>query len=586
MYNETAPGPFSPGYYNRGSTPNPFFTVANQFMPRNFKEVLRWADYITTQSPTAAEVIRKHATYPITDFVFDTNNDKLREKYADIVKAIKLKHSLNTIGFDFYTRGNVFISVYLPFNRMAVCPRCASSYNVQSSGNIKYRQFRFMGECANDKCNYSGPFQTVDQPIKDMKELNIVTWDPNHITVNHNPVTGKSDFYYQIPAMVRRKIMLGDPMFTATLPMGMLEAVEKKRHFLFDKKNVFHMSNVSIGRMEDGLCIPPIMSIYSLVFHQAMLRKANEAIATEHMTPLRVIFPQVGSSNGDPMVNMSLGGFVSNMEDNLRKFKQDPNRAVISPVPIGYEAIGGDGKNLLVAQELQLAEESILMSLGVSREMMAGTTNWTSSTIGLRLLSNSMENYVRQVQEVIEWILAKVAAFLGIDKVPVSMTPFQLADDDFLKNILPTLIQGQMVSETTALEAVGLDFHKEMENRLKEAEAKEKLKIQVEDIVGQARFNAARVAQSDNNQDAGYEESKAKAYDIFIQIAGLDPMSQQAYMLQLEQQDKALYALVGGLLEKFQTGAAGMVGAGQEGVSQGPTAGAAEQQAQAQGQQP
>jgi len=565
MYNDIAPGPFAPGYYNKGFTPNPFFTVANQFMPRNFKEVLRWADYITTQSPTAAEVIRKHATYPITDFVFDTNNDKVRDHYKDITKAIHLKHILNVIGFDFYTRGNVFISVYLPFNRMAICPSCHSSYNVRTAGNIKYKQFNFTGTCANTSCNHSGVFRTIDQPVKDFREINVVTWDPNHITVNHNPVTGKSEFFYQIPAYVRRKLMLGDPMFTATLPMGMLEAVEKKKHFKFDPRNVYHMSNMSIGRMEDGLCIPPIMSIYSLVFHQAMLRKANEAIATEHMTPLRVIYPQPASANGDPMVSMSLGGFVNNMEDNIRKFKQDPNRAVISPVPIGYEAIGGDGKNLLVAQELQLAEESILMSLGVSRELMAGTTNWTSSTIGLRLLSNSMENYVRQIQEVIDWIYSKIAAFLGIDKVPVTMTPFQLTDDEFLKNLLPTLLQGGMVSDTTALEAIGLDFHKEIENKLKEAEAKEKLKIQMEDIVGQARFNAARVAQSDNNQDAGYEESKAKAYDIFIQIAGMDPMSQQAYMLQLEQQDKALYALVGGLLEKFQAGAAGVIGAGQEG---------------------
>lgn len=550
MYNDVAPGPYGPAT-NRGYIPNPFFTVANQFMPRNFKEVLRWADYITMQSPTAAEVIRKHATYPITDFLVDTDNEKLRKRYEAIFKAIKLKHSLNTIGFDFYTRGNVFVSVYLPFNRMAVCPRCFSAYNVKTSGNIKYSQYKFIGTCASDSCEFHGEFKIADHPVKDFREINIIQWDPNHIVVNHNPISGKSEYYYSVPAMVRRKVMLGDPTFTATLPMGMLDAIAKKKQFKFDNNTLFHLANVSIGKMEDGLCIPPIMSIYSLVFHQAMLRRANEAIATEHMTPLRVLFPQAGTANGDPMVSLSLGTFAANMEDNLRRFKQDPNRAVISPIPVGYQAIGGEGKNLLVAQELQLAEESILMSLGMSRELMAGTTNWTSSDVGLRLLKNTMENYTRQIQEVIDWLMSKICAFMSLERAEVTLTPFELTDDDFLKQLLPNLIQNNNISMTTALEALGMDYHEEMERMKGEMILKEKVKIEVEDEIQRARFNASRKAQSDVNEDTGYEEAKAKAYDIFLQVAGEDPLTQQAYLMQLEQQDKALYTLVQGLLERI-----------------------------------
>lgn len=550
MFNDVAPGPYPLGSFNRGFTPNPFFTIANQFMPRNFKEVLRWADYITTQSPTAAEVIRKHATYPITTFTYETTNDVLENRYKKIEKVLRLKHTLNTIGFDYYTRGNVFISMYMPFNRMAICPQCGAVYNVAKAGNIKFRNFKFVGVCAKESCKFEGEYIVRDVHTKNEKDMNIVIWDPNHITVNHNPITGKSDYYYQVPATVRKKIMLGDPMFISSVPMGMMEAVEKKKHFRFDPSKIFHMSNVSIGRMEDGLCIPPIMSIYSLVFHQAMLRKANEAIASEHMTPLRVIFPQAGSGNGDPIVSMSLGNFVSNMEDNLKKFKQDPNRAIISPVPVGYEAVGGEGKNLLVAQELQLAEESILMSLGVSRELMSGTTNWTSSTVGLRLLKNTMENYVKQVTEVTDWIWDSVTSFLGMERVPVAMTPFQLTDDDLLKNLMPTLLSTHMISDTTALGTVGLDFNKEMDNMKREAEAREKMKIELEELVNKARFTAARKVQGAHEDDSGYEEAKARAYDIFMQLMGLDPMSQQNAMLQLEQEDRALASLVHSMIER------------------------------------
>ncbi len=537
---------------NRGFTPNPFFNIANQFMPRNFKEVLRWADYIVTQSPTSAEVIRKHATYPITDFLYDTDNEKIRSKYEKIEKSVKLKHSLNDIGFSFYTRGNVFISVYLPFNRMAICPTCKTMYNVANSGNVKFQNFKFTGACAKDNCGYTGIMKVVDIPSKNVDDINIVSWDPNYMVVNHNPITGQSEFYYQIPPMVRKKVMLGDPLFTSTLPLAMLEAIQHKKQFKFDRKSIFHLANVSIGKMEDGLCIPPIMAIYSLVFHQAMMRRANEAIASEHMTPMRAVFPQPTSANGDPVISMSLGGFVNNMETNIKKFKHDPNHMIISPVPIGYQAIGGDGKNLLVAQEIQLAEESILMSLGVSRELMSGTTNWTSSTVGLRLLRNTMDNYVRQIQELIDWLFDRITAFLNIERVEVSMTPFQLTDDDLLKQLLPSLLQQNMVSKTTALAAVGLDYHEELEKKVKEAQSEAKFKIQAEQDIDRAKFNASRETQTSDREDAGFAESKAKAYDTFLQIMSMDPASQQAILLQMEQQDKTMYELVMGLMEKFQ----------------------------------
>lgn len=551
MFNDIAPGPFPLGSFNRGFIPNPFFTVANQFMPRNFKEVLRWADYITTQSPTAAEVIRKHATYPITDFTFETSNPKLEEKYRSLVKSLRLKHTLNTIGFDFYTRGNVFLSMYMPFTRMAKCPSCSTSYNVARSGNIKFKNFTFIGSCVKEGCSHSGTFEIHDVFSKSESEMNIVVWDPNHITVNHNPVTGRSEHYYEVPPSVRKKVMLGDPLFTSSLPLAMIECIKEKKHFKFDEGKIFHMSNMSIGRLEDGLCIPPIMSIYSLVFHQAMLRKANEAIATEHMTPMRVLFPQAGTGNGDPMVSLSLGNFVSNMEDNLKRFKQDPNRAVISPVPVGYQAIGGEGKNLLVAQELQLAEESVLMSLGVSRELMAGTTNWTSSTVGLRLLRNTMENYVRQLMEVIDWVFDQSTSFLGVERVKVGLTPFQLTDDDLLKNLMPTLLSSNLISNTTALASVGIDFNKELDNMKREAEARERMKVEVDAAMTRARFEAAKKEQHKDNKDSTLEEAKAKAFDLFLQLSAMDPMTQQSYMLQLHQQDPALEGLLRELMEKM-----------------------------------
>jgi len=542
------PGMGAYGDFNRGYMPNPFFTLSNQFLPRNFKEILRWADYIVTQSPTAAEVIRKQATYPITDFIPDTEDSKLADRYKRIVKSLQLKHRLNDIGFQYYTRGNVFVSMYLPFLRVASCPKCAATNNIKNIVKLKFRNNQFTGGCPTHGCGWSGVWKAKDTYVRDESRMNVVTWDPNFITLNHNPVTGESEFYYQIPTNIKRKVLMGDPMFLSTLPMGMLEAIGLKKAFQFAPNSVFHLMNLSIGKLDDGVCIPPIMAIYQLIFHQAMMRRANEAIAAEHMTPMRVFFPQPQSSNGDPVVSMSLAGFVENMQDNLRKFKHDPNHQIVAPIPIGVNSIGGDGKNLLVAQELQLAEESILMSLGVSREMMSGTTNWTSSTIGLRMLKNSMDNYVRQIMGLVDWIFDKSSAFLGIERVPVTMTPFELTDDDFLKQLMPLLIQHGLIDEITVMESVGLDFHEVQDRQVRAAEAKAETGIRIQDIQLQAVYRAAKVQAAEAAKDEAFTAARNKAYEVLQEIQSLDPMSQQMAITQLQKEEGPVAALVEALM--------------------------------------
>jgi len=55
----------------------------------------------------------------------------------------------------------------------------------------------------------------------------------------------------------------------------------------FDENNIFHMKNISAGHQINGIAIPPLISLFGLVFYQATLRKANESISTDFMNPLR-----------------------------------------------------------------------------------------------------------------------------------------------------------------------------------------------------------------------------------------------------------------------------------------------------------
>ena len=195
--------------------------------------------------------------------------------------------------------------------------------------------------------------------------------------------------------------------------------------------------------------------MYDLIFYQASLRKANEAIALEYLTPLRVVYPGNPGGNGDPIIAGSMRNFVDNMTQSLKMHKKDQNHILIAPTPVGYQNLGGDGRNLLVAQEIAQAEETILLSLGVSRELLSGTTNWTSSTVGLRLLENTLSGFVLQIENLLEWIFRRVSAYLGIQYHDVTLKPFKLSDDESLRSFLGAMNQVNKVADSTLFESFG-----------------------------------------------------------------------------------------------------------------------------------
>jgi len=532
-----------------GTTPNPWFNIANQFTPRNLHDVIKWSRYITVQSPTITEVIRKLSTYPITTFVHDTKNIELKKKYEHIVRSLDLKNKICDAGFDFYTIGNVFLSVYFPIQRNLVCPKCTTSYNSVNADFARFTKYSFTGVCPG--CNDKVVFSINDVKSLDIDDINLIKWSPENVSVNHNPITGESEYYYQIPGTVKRKIQQGDKLFVNSIPWGMVEAVKEGKDFKFDSKNLFHLKNISMGSVLEGLGLPPIISMYSLVFYQAVLRKANEAIATDYLAPLRAVFPQGQSANGDPVVSMSLAGFSKKIESALKKHKSDPNHILISPVPLGYQNLGGEGKSLLVSPEIKQAEETMLLGLGVSLELLSGTTNWTSSTVGLRMLENTMNQYTAQIQNLVDWVFVKISSYLNIEKVETTMTPFKLTDDLQAKQLLSELVLNGEGSMSTLFEAFGMDYKEELERKKDDSIAKASSEIEAEKGIEIARFLKNRNTSDDADSDSGFEDAKAQAHDLTHQVASASLDARRNMLVQIVRKDEAMANMVLQLLPTY-----------------------------------
>ena len=544
------------GRYEMGTYANPSYTVAGQFLPRSFSDILKWSRFILVKSPTTTEVLRKLSTYPITDVTISTPKEALKDKYEDIFESIRLIEKLSDGGFDYHAFGNSFTSIYFPIDRYIECPSCKASYESRKALDRKFatwKKYEFVGECPS--CSHSGVFKRTDIKSKDVSRINIVKWKPDNISINNNPLTGATDYYYKVPADVRRKIMTGDPHFICSVPWEMIEAVKLQRDFKFSDGVIHHMKSLSMGDFIDGFGVPPLLSHYSTVFYMECLKKANESIALEHMNPLRMLFPQQGSPSGDPLAMMSMGNFTGQVKKNLQKFKQDPNHILISPVPIGVGNLGGQGKSLLVTQELQFAEEQLMIALGVSRELLSGTTNWTSSAVGLRLLENNMNHYVRKLRRFLKWIVKQITAYLGLEEVEVDFVPFELTDNEALKNTMLQLQQQGLVSEETLLEASGLDFEKEIKRMTSAQVRKAETEVKLRALVERIKFTATRDEANTQKDDEGYEDYRKKIMQYASQIISEpDEAQKQQLKISLHTQDAELYEQVMEIVAKYTGG--------------------------------
>lgn len=542
--------------YGVGQLPNPFYTVANQFIPRNYHDILKWSRYVLTQSPTVAEVIRKMSSYPITDFNVQTSKEGVKARYIKLIKSLKLKQKLSDIGFDYYSLGNTYSSVYFPMDRLLTCPECASTMGCREAmedKHISFKRYQFMGSCSNPKCGYTGVFKHIDTKSRDVSRINLVKWNPENIALNNNPITGETEYFYTIPGDTKRKIQMGDPLFISTVPWDFIEAVRVNKDVRLDTNNFYHMKSISLGSLVEGFGMPMLISMYGLVFYQAMLRKANEAVAAEHMIPLRVIFPQQGSSTGDPIAMMSMQGFAKNMKKSMQHHKKDGNFVMISPVPVGYQSIGGQGRSLLVSQEMQYAEESMLMGLGVSRELLSGTTNWTSSDVGLRLLENNMNHYVGQIREFLEWLFPLIAQYLNLESVDVELIPFKLTDNNQLQQMLAELWKANLVSAATFLDSIGLDYNEEMKKLATERISAAEREIKTTHQIDVAKFMANKDTVTEGQDDNGYKENMDMAFEVAQKL--MNSASQEEFestMFKLKKNDPTLYSAVVNILQQHQ----------------------------------
>lgn len=545
------------GGRNAAAHSNPMFDYLTGFVPRKLKDLFKWAEYLGFHSAHVYGVVRKFGEYPITRFIYESTSEEEKTRHKKLFEEnLRLKGFLTLVSYDVWLYGNAFISVYEPIKRELVCPHCGTKEDI---GAAKYKfnlsKLEFTHDCK--QCKRQGVISKVeDYKLRDPSKITLIRFDPKLIDIEHNRITGESVYYYQIPRDDVSKVRAGNKTFINHMPLEILRAMQERKTFKFGDGALYHMKMPGPAGVQAQWGFPPITSAIKNFLFTAVLRRANEAIALEHITPFRIIHPLAASGQGDPITTIPLDRWKTEMERNMRLFRRDPLRIQFSPVPVGVQNIGGEGRALLTLGELQEAEKNIVLSLGVPMEFLSGGLGQTRGEITLRMIENQLQTHIENLNALVQWIEQKAATFMGWASIKMRLADFKMLDDVENKQLKIQLWQSQLLSNSTLAEMVDIDLDHERKQRREDALADARAEQETQIALQKAQRSLSNQAQQQALQSAGgpaYDQQAilASAQPLAEEIASYDAGTRRSRMDSLKGEDFIMYCVVTQLVEQL-----------------------------------
>jgi intein/homing endonuclease len=361
------------------SYPNPFFDLSQQYAPRTIKELFEWCTFFFYTNPLIGSTIAKISRYPITNLIIDEDDVKVKEQWlTNYNDHIKIKDRMMEVNLDLNVYGNAFVSLHLPFTRMLVCGKCQHKVDIKEV-SWKWKNWKFSYTCPSCKEPAEGDPKDqksiVDIPYRSIEEIKVIRWNPENITIKYNEATGRSVYYYCPSSALRNQVTQGDEDILEDIPLLFIRAIKESRTIKLSSPNIFHLKRPTLAEKDMGWGKPLIYQVLKDTYYYYTLRRAQEAIANEHIVPFDFLYPQPNAQM-DPFVHTDLGNWRSQVEDQVKKHKADPNHKAIIPVPIGVGRIGGDGKVLMITPELNYLNQTIVGGMGIPSEFLFGGLNW------------------------------------------------------------------------------------------------------------------------------------------------------------------------------------------------------------------
>ena len=496
--------------------PSPFFDVGQTYMPDSIPEMFRWCEYYQLTNPLVATVTSRLAAYPITDIVIQDDNEGTASGWRGLFTSIGMRIGMVEFNLDRYTYGTGLVTVAFPFIKHLKCSKCSYEITARKAHKrklYKWRSTTFYLLCPS--CGVGAEAIVEDKHQKTPEGIRLIRWSPRVIDISTNDLTGKTRYIYRMPIGLRNQIKLGSPDLVHDIPQQFIDAVRKKKLILIDSSKIFRGKRPGISRLgkDSGWGAPLILPVLKDLFLLQVLKKSQEAVALEHIVPMRVLYPQVTTDGNNVYGLTNLKDWQKETAAQVQKWKQDPNHMPVMPFPVGYQLIGGQGRSMLLHQEMRVYTDQIVAGMGVPTSFIYGEAQYTGASVNLRALENEFLGNRDDLQRLVIFVRDQVANFLDWNKSEMSMKPFKMADDIQTASFEAQLAQQGLISKRTVVER--RNFNYDAEQRLIKAETT---------AAHEAQLDAARM-QAKAGSLAAVEQARgqAAAQQVAAELAPAQP---------------------------------------------------------------
>lgn len=472
--------------------PSPFFDVAHTYLPVTVKALFKWCRYYFMTNPLINATVFKLSEYPVTDIIIDHESSEVKKKWTEYFQDhLRYRAFQIECGLDYHAYGNGCVSLGFPFKKYLYCKQCDfrdEASKIRANWIFTSNQFRLT--CP--KCQYVGDALAQDLYYKNASGIKTIRWNPEDIEITYNDISGEYTYFYTIPATVRNDIVIGRKDIVEGVPQVFIQAMREQKGVIFSKDNFFHMRRPTLATQDRGWGTPLLLPVLKDTFYLQVMKKAQEAILLEHIVPLRILFPQAGSGSSDPYTTINLVDWRDQIAAEIGRWRMDNNYIPILPLPVGNQTIGGDGRALLLTQEITTWSDQILNGMGVPTEFIRGGMQYAGTNVSMRMMENMFLGYILRHKALAKFIMKQVSAYLGWPEATIRFKPFKMADDLQRKAFMFQLNQANKVSDTTLLADSDLSQEEENEIMMRETDnrlaATKKQQLAMAEVQGEAQL--------------------------------------------------------------------------------------------------
>ena len=476
--------------------PSPFLNLSDTQIPRTTVEIFRWCKYFYMFDPLISGAVNALATFPVTEVYLEDKNAKddndetptLKTYKRVIFKTLNIHKTLIEIGIDYFLFGNCFV-----FGEM------------------------------------------WDNPVTKEKEWkSMVRLDPSKMIIDYNPATHDKKYKWQVPLRIQEIVRKKAPKDEYNkIPDIIKEAVRKKQAIILNSDNVYHFNRPTDSMGDNSVWGTPIVAnVLKLLMYKNVLRQAQEAIAREHIVPMRVYYLDKTDTYN---IDADWNNVASSFAQELNKAVRDPNHKVVSPVPVNVINVGGEGRSLLLAPEIQQVQEEILAGMNVPREFIFGGVSYSGSSIALKILENQFITYRLLLKDFLQNFVIRGMAKARKEWVSeddddalltIKMQDLKMQDDVQQKQLIVQLNGAGKVSNEFMWKTLSIDAEKmkdslerealaavELETKVMLAKTTDQLVLQKKQIEVEMELQAYRILM---------QQKIAEAYPT-LYPAGVDP---------------------------------------------------------------